>query len=134
MCKPFHFYCRKREREAPLVGGDSLAILIEMIANFFHDLLIIGIVAQVVVVLVALEPGPGSGGVNGGRRFALRPLRILSDLGDQKLLTAKVARGAKKCLKRQPARRSTKAEFLLPNAMQFATACSMAARRPDCGT
>ena len=44
------------------------------------------------------------------------------------------AKGAKKCLKRQPARRSTKAEFLLPNAMQFATACSMAARRPDCGT
>ena len=34
--------------------------------------------------------GPGSGGVNGGRRFALRPLRILSDLCDQKLLTAKV--------------------------------------------
>jgi hypothetical protein len=33
-----------------------------------------------------------------------------------------------------PARRSTSAEFLLPNAMQLHTACSIAARRPACGT
>ena len=92
VCKPFHFCCRKREKASPLVGGDGLTILLDVVANFFHDLLIFGIVAQVVVVFVALEPGPGSGGVNGGRRFALRPLRILSDLCDQKLLTAKVAK------------------------------------------
>ena len=57
VCKPFHFCCRKSERESPLVSGDSLAILIEVIPNFFHDFLIFGIVTQVVVVLVSLEPG-----------------------------------------------------------------------------
>jgi hypothetical protein len=90
VCKPFHFCCRKHEEESPLVGGDGFTVLLDVVANFFHDLLIFGIVAQVVVVFVPLEPGPGSGGVNGGRRFALRPLRIPSDLCDQKLLTAKM--------------------------------------------
>lgn len=32
------------------------------------------------------------------------------------------------------ARRKTKAEFLLPKAMQFATACSIWSRRPGAGT
>lgn len=31
-------------------------------------------------------------------------------------------------------RRSTSAEFLLPNAMQLATACSISSRRPAVGT
>jgi len=99
VCKPFHFCCRKHEEGEPLVGGDGLAVLLDVVANFFHDLLILGIVAQIVVVFVPLEPGPGSGGVNGGARFALRPLRILSDLCDQKLLTAKVAKLSQRALR-----------------------------------
>ena len=83
---------QETREKSPLVGRDGFTVLLDVVANFFHDLLILGIVAQVVVVFVALEPGPGSGGVNGGRRFALRPLRILSDLCDQQLLTAKVVK------------------------------------------
>lgn len=87
----FTFAAGNTKEAEPLVGG-GFTILLDVVANFFHDLLILGIVAQVVVVFVALEPGPGSGGVNGGRRFALRPWCILSDLCDPKLLTAKVAK------------------------------------------
>ena len=56
VCKAFHFCCRKREEGGALVGGDSPTILVEVIANLFHDFLILGIAAQVVVVLVPLEP------------------------------------------------------------------------------
>ena len=55
VCKPFHFCCRKHEEAEPLVGG-GFTVLLDVVANFFHDLLIIGIVAQVVVVFVPLEP------------------------------------------------------------------------------
>ena len=55
MCKLFHFCCRKLEEGGPLVGRDGFTVLLDVVANFFHDLLILGIVARVVVVFVPLE-------------------------------------------------------------------------------
>ena len=50
------FHYEGRQEGEGLVGGDSFTVLIEVVANFFHDLLVFGVITQIVVVLVALEP------------------------------------------------------------------------------